>query len=178
VHRGAQRKAEDEDEGFGEVGEGGVGGAEVIGWREEDLQAALAGGDADGVVEFDGFVGEGREGLARGEDGDAAANVAGEGFDLLQGGEVEFLVAGDGGEFFEVEFGVAGEDGEEVIGFAGGDDGFGEEGFEDLFDREADFFGDGWGGEVVGVDLVGAELVRDFKSVELAAGVGFGGLHE
>ncbi len=50
---------------IGEVGERGLGGAEVVGGREDELQAALPGGDADDVEELDGLVGEGREGLAR-----------------------------------------------------------------------------------------------------------------
>ena len=56
------------------------------------------------------------------------------------------------GQFFQVEFGVAGDHGEEVVAIIG----LGEEGFEDLLGGEADFFGDGEGGEVVGIDFVGA----------------------
>ena len=74
------------------------------------------------------------------------------------------------GEFFQVEFGVAGDDGEEV--FAGV--GVGEEGFEDLFGGQADLAGYGDGGEVVGVDLVGAQFVGDAEAVEEAGGVGLG----
>ena len=43
---------------LGEVGEGSGRGAEVVGGSEEDLDAALAGADADDVEEFDGFVSE------------------------------------------------------------------------------------------------------------------------
>ena len=52
--------------------------------------------------------------------------------------------------------------------------GLGEEGFEDLFGREADLAGDRDGGEVFGVDFVGAELVGDAEGVEEAGGVGLG----
>ncbi len=100
---------------FGEVGEGGFGGAEVIGGREQELQAALAGGDGDDVEEFDGLVGEGGEGLLRAHDGDSAADVAGERLDVFEGGEFDLLCAGCVGQFFQVEFGVAGDDGEEMI---------------------------------------------------------------
>ncbi len=58
--------------------------------------------------------------------------------------------------------------------------GVGEEGLEDLFGREANLAGDGDGGEVFGVDFVGAEFVGDAEGVEEAGGVGFGwgcGLH-
>ena len=72
--------------GFGEVGEGGVGGAEVVGGGEEELQAALAGGDGDDVEELDGLVGVGGEGLACAHDGDSAADVAGEGLDFFERG--------------------------------------------------------------------------------------------
>ena len=71
---------------FGEVREGGVGGAKVVGGGEEELEAALAGGDGDEVEEFDGLVGVGGEGLLGGHDGDSAADVAGEGFDFFEGG--------------------------------------------------------------------------------------------
>ena len=50
--------------------------------------------------------------------------------------------------------------------------GLGEEGFEDLLGGEADLFCDGDGGEVVGIDLVGAQLVGDVEAVEEAGGVG------
>ncbi len=101
--------------GFGEVGEGGVGGAEIVGGGEDELEAALAGGDGDDVEEFDGLVGEGGEGLARAHDGDSAADVAGEGLDVFEGSEFGFFGSGGVGEFFQVEFGVAGDDGEEVL---------------------------------------------------------------
>ena len=48
-------------------------------------------------MELDGFVGEGREGLAGGEDGDGAAEIAGEGLDLFQGGEGQGFLLADGG---------------------------------------------------------------------------------
>ncbi len=51
--------------------------------------------------------------------------------------------------------------------------GVGEEGFEDLLGGEADLASDGDGGEVFGIDLVGAELVGDAERVEQAGGVGF-----
>jgi hypothetical protein len=50
----------------------------------------------------------------------------------------------------------------------------GEEGFEDLLGGEAYFAGHGDGGEVFGVDFVGAQLVGDVEGVEEAGGVGFG----
>src|ERR1700722_5840071 len=53
--------------------------------------------------------------------------------------------------------------------------GLGEESFEDLLGRESYFAGYGQGGEVVGVDLVGEQLVGDVERVEEAGGVGFGG---
>ena len=73
------------------------GGAEVVGGAKEDLQAAPAGGDADAVVEFEALIDEGGEGPAGGEDGDTAADVAGEGLDLLKGGELAVLFAGGDG---------------------------------------------------------------------------------
>src|SRR6266702_2343811 len=51
-----------------------------------------------------------------------------------------------------------------------------EEGLEDLFGGEADLAGDGDGGEVIGVDFVGAQLVGDVEGVEEAGCVGFCGL--
>ena len=123
------------------------------------------------VEEFDGLVGEGREGLFRAHDGDSAADVAGEGLDLFEGGQFGFFGSGGVGEFFEVEFGVSGDDGEEV--FAGV--GVGEEGLEDLLGGQADLAGDGDGGEVFGIDLVGAEFVGDAEGVEKARGVGLAG---
>src|ERR1700722_17199175 len=53
--------------------------------------------------------------------------------------------------------------------------GLGEESFEDLLGRESYFAGYGQGGEVVGVDVVGEQLVGDVERVEEAGGVGFGG---
>ena len=51
----------------------------------------------------------------------------------------------------------------------------GEEGFEDLLGGETDFLSDGDGGEVFGIDLVGAELVVDAERVEKAGGISFRG---
>src|ERR1700738_124324 len=50
-----------------------------------------------------------------------------------------------------------------------------EEGLEDLLGGHADLVSYGDGGEVVGVDLVGAELVADGEGVEEAGGVGLAG---
>ncbi len=71
-------------------------------------------------------------------------------------------------QLFQVEFGVAGDDGEEMLACVG----VGEESFEDLFRGETDLARDGDGGEIVGVDLVGAEFVGDAERVEQAGGVG------
>src|SRR6185312_5294221 len=122
---------------FGEGRDGGVGGAEVVLWGEQELQAARAGGDGDDVEELDGFIDVGREGFARTEDGDSAANVAGEGFDFFERGQFGFAGSAGAGQLFEVEFFRAGDDGEDVFAFMGG----AEQGFEDLFGRETDFFG-------------------------------------
>src|SRR6266851_4573517 len=54
--------------------------------------------------------------------------------------------------------------------------GLSEQGLEDLLGGEADLAGDGDGGEVIGVDFVGAQLVGDVEGVEEAGCVGFGGL--
>ena len=64
----------------------GVGGAEVVGGGEEELEAALAGGDGDDVEELDGLVGVGGKGLACAHDGDSAADVSSEGLDFFEGG--------------------------------------------------------------------------------------------
>ena len=63
--------------GFGEVGKGGLGGAEVVGWGEDELEAAKACGDGDDVEKLDGFIGLGGEGLTCAHDGDSAADVSG-----------------------------------------------------------------------------------------------------
>ena len=55
------------------------------------------------------------KGLLRAHDGDAAADVAGEGLDVFEGGELGLFGSGGEGEFFEVELGVAGDDGEEIL---------------------------------------------------------------
>ena len=72
--------------GFGEISEGGLGGAEVVGGGEEELEAAEASGDGDDVEELNGLVGVGGEGLACAHNGDSAADVSGEGFDFFEGG--------------------------------------------------------------------------------------------
>jgi hypothetical protein len=67
-------------------------------------------------------------------------------------------------------------DGEEMLGVVG----VREEGLEDLFGGEADFFCDGDRSEVFGIDLVGAELIGNAEGVEETGGVclcGCGGLH-
>ena len=89
--------------GFGEVGESCVCGAEIVGWGEDELDAAKPGGDADDVEEFDGLVGKGGKGLARSHDGDSAADVAGEGLDVFEGSEFGFFGSSSEGELFEVE---------------------------------------------------------------------------
>ncbi len=50
----------------------------------------------------------------------------------------------------------------------------GEEGLEDLLGWEAYLAGDGDGGEVFGIDFVGAKFVGDAEGVEEAGGVGLG----
>jgi hypothetical protein len=133
---------------FGEVGEGGLCGAEVVSRREDELEAALAGGDGDHIEELDGLIGEGGEGLLCGEYGDAAAYVTGERLDVLERCELQFAGAGDGGELLEIELLVAGDDGEEVVVSRGTR----EQCLEDLFGGKADLASDGDRGEVVGVD--------------------------
>ena len=65
-------------------------------------------------MEFDGLVGVGGKWGAGGHYSDASANVAGQRFDVFQGGEFDFLHRGGDGQFLKVEFGVSGDDGEEV----------------------------------------------------------------
>ena len=124
-------------------------------------------------MELDGLVGVGGEGRARGHDGDAAADVAGERLDIFERGEFDLFYRGGVGELLEVEFGVAGDDGEEVSGVAGAAGlAVEEQSLEDLFGREADLARDGDGGEVVGIDLIRAEFVGDAEGVEQTCGVG------
>jgi hypothetical protein len=54
----------------------------------------------------------------------------------------------------------------------------GHQRLEDLLGRQADHAGDGFGGEVVGIDLVLAQLVADAKAIQPPHGVCLGGLHE
>ena len=68
---------------FGEVGGldfdvEGLGGAEVVVGAENELRAARSGGDADLVEEDGGFVDVDGIGPSCAEEGDAAADVAGE----------------------------------------------------------------------------------------------------
>ena len=136
---------------------------------EEDLHAALPGGDGDGVPELDGEVDEDGELFASAEDGDAAADVAGEGCDFLEGNHVDFAVTGEFGEGFEVEFHVAGDDGEGAAVAIAAD----EECFEDLFRGEIELGGDGDGVEAVFVDLIFADLEGDLHGLQKPHGVGF-----
>src|SRR5205807_764027 len=70
----------------------------------------------------------------------------------------------------------AGDDGEEVrrVPLAG-NDGASQQGLKDLLQRHVDLACDGDGGEVFGVDLVGACFVCDAERVEQARRVGLGG---
>jgi len=47
--------------------------------------------------------------------------------------------------------------------------------FENLLGRQSDFGGDGFGGQVVGIDLVFAQLIANAVLIEQARGVGLGG---
>ena len=89
------------------------GGAEVVVGRENQLRAAGAGGDADLVEEDGGLVDVDGVGLSRAEEGDAAANVAGERLHVFERSHFGLAQAGGAGEFLEVELGVAGDDGED-----------------------------------------------------------------
>jgi hypothetical protein len=62
----------------------GMGGAKVVGRREDELSSARAGGDADLVEKDDGFVDVNGIRLSHTEEGDAAANVPGEGLNVLE----------------------------------------------------------------------------------------------
>ncbi len=160
-------------DGFGEVGGldfyfEGLGGAEVVGGAEDELGAAGAGGDADLVEEDGGFVDVDGIGLSCAEEGDAAADVAGERLHVFERGHLGFAEAGGAGEFLEVELGVAGDDGEAVDVGAAGD----QQSFEDLLGGHADFFGDGDGGEIVGIDFVFAEFEGDAEGFKEARAVG------
>jgi hypothetical protein len=97
------------------------------------LQAALPGGDGDHVEELNRLVGESREGLLRGENGDATTDVAGERLNVLQRGQLDLARAGDGSEFLEIKFRIAGNDGKEMLTLVRARD----ERFENLLGRQA-----------------------------------------
>ena len=68
----------------------------------------------------------------------------------------------------EIELGAAGDHGEtDTVAIAAD-----HEGLPDLFQRHADLGGDRLGREIVGIDLVFAQLVRDPQAIEEAGGVG------
>jgi hypothetical protein len=108
-------------DGFGEVGGldfdlQGLRGAKVVGWAEDELDTAGAGGDADLIEEDDGLVDVDGIWLSCSEECYAAANIAGEGLYVFERGHLGFAQAGGAGEFLEIELGVAGDDGETVNG--------------------------------------------------------------
>src|SRR6202011_1907196 len=127
-----------DDGRFGEVGNDGTGGAQVVRRREHDLHAAMAGGDGDAVEELDCLVGVGGVRLLCAEDGDAAADVAGERLHVLERGHLCLAYAGGASQFFQIKLCVPRHDGEDVVSATDG----AEQGLEDLLRRHADLGGD------------------------------------
>ena len=163
----------DPDPLFGEVG--GLdgladcgGGAEIVIGSEDQLRAARAGGDADAIEEDGGFVDEDGVGLLCAEDGDAAADVAGERLHVFEGSHFCFAPTGEARQLFEVECGVAGDDGENVVMCAVG----GQQSFEDLLGGHTDLFCDGDCGQVFGIDFVLAKLEGNVERFKEARAVG------
>ena len=84
-----------------------------------------------------------------------------------------FFFSGGQGQRFQVEFLVAGNDGHynSVAVFTAG--WASDQRFEDLLGGQADLGGHRFGGQVFGIDFVGAQFVMDAELIEQPGGVGF-----
>ena len=74
----------------------------------------VPGGDADLVEQDRGLVDVDGEWLSGAEEGNPAANVAGERLNVFERGHFRLAQPCGAGEFLEVKFGVAGDHGESV----------------------------------------------------------------
>ena len=135
---------------FGQVGHGCFGGSQVVGGGKYELRASDTSRDADLVKKFNCFVGEDGIGLFCTEDGDSAADVPGERLHFLQRDHFCLSDTRSASELFEIQFGVAGDDGEKMASGAIG----GEQSLKNLLDGHFDFLRDSNGGQIFRIDFV------------------------
>ena len=112
---------------------------------------------------------EGGEGLLHADWRASAADVARQGQQLLHRDEVAALIAGDFGGLLEVHLFVAWDDADEVARFVA----FQHQGLEHLVDVLAQLVGDVLRAQVVPIDFVGDELIRNLLLVKKPARIGF-----
>ena len=133
-----------------------------VGGGHLQLQAAFSGTHVDERELHRRLVNEYGEVLLEAERAATAADVAGKRGQVLERDGVDFLVAANLGSAFQVDFKVAGNHAHEVTDFVA----VNEDGLENLIDVFAQAVGHMLCTEVVLVDLVGDELVRNFLAVE------------
>ena len=123
--------------GLSIAGDGGVGPfnrtKKVVGGKAE-LYPAMPGADIDALMEDGAFVHEDGIMLFPGQRRTAAPDIAGEGLDFLERDHLHVLVAGNGGEFLEVQLCGPGDADFEHPGLVAPDD----QRFEDLLHRHAE----------------------------------------
>src|SRR5580698_2107904 len=110
----------------------------------------MPGGYRNDVEQLNGFVHEDGEVLFCAEYGDSSTNVPGERLHVFERNHLSLARTCSTSQFFEVEFRVTRDNGEDKLVRPGG----GEQCFEDLFHRQANLFGYVDCGEVFRVDLV------------------------
>ena len=109
-------------------------GLQVVGGSEQELGASGSGGNGDDVEEFERLVDVDREGFFAPKTVTPPRMYPVSGWTSLMRGHLGLAGSGGVGELLEVEFGVAGDNGEEVLAFMSG----AEQGLEDLLGRQAD----------------------------------------